>query len=825
MDDQGVEEDPYSDEDLDYLPGNTFSELEQTAFQSTQRTLPQLPVPKAAHIQSPQRPSPASVAGGLGRLSVVANAAHAAQAQNQNGGQYPSSDYGDLDDEMLDGEIFDANERSILPAAFQQHHVAASHLPDESTLREQWRQQRYSESVPPVEANSARPNGMNPPLNGPFPPTEDRTARRPTQAPPLAMSDRFPAQPKDDLPLRTDIMQLLKEKEELLQLVREATDTANAKVGEIAIVRANASRLEKEFDDRNKALENMNKNEASRHKSELEKTKSELQKLVTEKRFLENEVSESTKQIRNLQRTVKKAAAFSENAQIKDAGASTPKRQRLGLGDGFNDDEILPQSPSKLVHRAKPSTPKAGSKRKRRPADESPIRRSLDFEQHFEDDPFDVQEALPDAPAVLRSGDGGARSQMDLIFMQEFLNRGFQGSSERSIEVLAGFHIPSEPKVALSTMLLDRLAPPNLTPNGSNLPAAIALEVIALWRKCIGEGYHEPVHLFLDLVHFSLGFKPYQIAPELTNDLMSLLQETADIIIIPRCQKKPPRKDRAGISSTSCLETVDLMATALFISADEAQRFWKTMRFDFLMMLLSFINPLPELHLIVRILRTSVLSNTFAMIIPPNDGKQDTTEAHVIDNLSRLLVEPPRPSQNEITMTGEELANLRLAILALVEDMAANDYAAMVICKHKLLLGRIVRLMNDSLAGAYDDTPARPKLIELVNQGTRLFYYFMINHAEYFNLQEKLSVIPGGEKKFLIVLTRLAFTEGVYIEAGIEDDVSDLAHRMLEDRVSPEEAEGLVAVMSTAPTTRAPTMRQESMSEAAEEVQLEDDHG
>lgn len=65
-------------------------------------------------------------------------------------------------------------------------------------------------------------------------------------------------------------------------------------------------------------------------------------------------------------------------------------------------------------------------------------------------------------------------------------------------------------------------------------------------------------------------------------------------------------------------------------------------------------------------------------------------------------------------------------------------------------------------------------------------------------MQAKLSVIPGGTHKCLIVLTRLAFSEGGFYEKDIDENVSDCAHQMLENLVNPQEAEALLEVFSSA---------------------------
>jgi hypothetical protein len=65
-------------------------------------------------------------------------------------------------------------------------------------------------------------------------------------------------------------------------------------------------------------------------------------------------------------------------------------------------------------------------------------------------------------------------------------------------------------------------------------------------------------------------------------------------------------------------------------------------------------------------------------------------------------------------------------------------------------------------------------------------------------LQAKLRIIPGGTHKYLVGLTRLAFSEGVFFERGIDEDVAECAHQMLETLVNPQEAEALLEAFSTA---------------------------
>ena len=141
MEDQAVEDDGYSDDDLDALPDHAFHELQEKAFRSTQQPIarPQLPA-----LRQPSRQDPPGLAGGFGRLSVAGASNHAGNTHNF---QIPSSDYGDFDDEMLDGEIFDAAEHPKLAARYDTR--AVEEKAGQTTQREHWRQQRYG--LPPLD--------------------------------------------------------------------------------------------------------------------------------------------------------------------------------------------------------------------------------------------------------------------------------------------------------------------------------------------------------------------------------------------------------------------------------------------------------------------------------------------------------------------------------------------------------------------------------------------------------------------------------------------------------------------------------------------------
>lgn len=137
---QEVDEgDGYSDDDLDALPVDTFRELQENALRSTQ--LPEYH-DKPEHVvgRPVQLQGPAGRIADHGDLDNVSSNSFA-----RTYAQQPSSDYGDFDDEMLDGEIFDAAEEPVNITG-REGSVVARPI-GENTQRVEFRQQRFGEAT------------------------------------------------------------------------------------------------------------------------------------------------------------------------------------------------------------------------------------------------------------------------------------------------------------------------------------------------------------------------------------------------------------------------------------------------------------------------------------------------------------------------------------------------------------------------------------------------------------------------------------------------------------------------------------------------------
>ena len=363
----GIEEDEgYSDDDLDALPIDTFQELQQDAIRSTQQPL------ASQHFQRPPVKQPVAINGSLGGFDRLSLGQYGTGAQ-----QLPSSDYGDFDDEMLDGEIFDtsAGQPSLLGNNVNAHQPAG-----ENAQKEAWRHQGYADSSPKTARHPQQQRANQPSATGPTGVRQSVRGADPGQA--IVLDEipkpNGPAVTLDDQTavLQAKLEELARENEKLRQDYESAKSDAFSKTGEIAIVRANRLKEKQEEERRLEQERKSRAEEQTKYNAELQKFKAELQKVSTDKAFIENDLARETEQRKGYQRNTK-AAGKLENTKAsgKENIATTPKKSNVAtLGDGFNDEEIQVQSQPNLALRSKQVTPKAGAKRKRKPTENSPVK-------------------------------------------------------------------------------------------------------------------------------------------------------------------------------------------------------------------------------------------------------------------------------------------------------------------------------------------------------------------------------------------------------------------------------------------------------------------
>lgn len=134
----------YSDDDLDALPADAFQELQQNAIRSTQQQDQNERV-EVSFRRDQGLPGAQDLGRGMENSALSGNAFCKTPIHVRT--QQASSDYGEFDDEMLDGEIFDAGEESVL---FQER-MGGFTAPQigENTQRDLWLKQRFDVPLRP----------------------------------------------------------------------------------------------------------------------------------------------------------------------------------------------------------------------------------------------------------------------------------------------------------------------------------------------------------------------------------------------------------------------------------------------------------------------------------------------------------------------------------------------------------------------------------------------------------------------------------------------------------------------------------------------------
>jgi len=339
--------------------------------------------------------------------------------------------------------------------------------------------------------------------------------------------------------------------------------------------------------------------------------------------------------------------------------------------------------------------------------------------------------------------------------------------------------------------------------------------------------------VILDLYEYVVAMSLKIPEMALVERFIPLATKTIDLIAVPRARpsadleiKQEHADPDSGIDQ-HLLECIDVdqilsllhsMAFDTSLKTETCQAFWRKMEFDFTLMMLNKAQPLPHIMLVLQMVGSSAMSETFGVITDPD--RQAISEVHTIDRLTTLLFERPEAPPDEPPYEDTEIARLQVETIRALNAIAITKHGSSVLAQHRTAIGRLVRLLHVQVTRLYDlpsttieiteqsVTTTKSSLIHeltatLINLTVRLIYHLLTNQAELINLRERLMVIPGGHHKFLVSLTRLAFSEQLVYEAGIEEEAVDAAHEILDSILSPEEGEAVVQAIETPRGTRA----------------------
>ncbi|KAK5674967.1 hypothetical protein LTS10_012379 [Elasticomyces elasticus] len=832
------DEDFFSDDAFDDLPDDTLQQLEQNAISSTQRA-------KAAGPAS--RFPPNNRLGSNSNLSAAApvksklpwrppqpqsrplpQPQYIPQAPPASAPAPPSSDYG-LDDEE---DIINLDEPSMViqPAsgphtnAFSNNN--ASRVPSAAARSKPTLSSSTSAAFAAADAELDAHNNqwihaphLQPqPQNGNGNNSMDLTT------------------------LQSRIAELEAESARLQQSEAAARTAAAVKAGENAIVRSKAEAQAKEYERRIAVMQKLAADDAVRAKQELEVQRKESEKMATDNRFLQHDLEQESERVKRLNGGMGKMRAM---------GSGTPKKggRTTGIGDGFEDLEVTAVSPSRSREKMM-GTPKHGAKR-RRTANDSPVA-ALSFTQ---------LPAPPGGVSRQVSGDGSVTSSASEMkvkvletdqryaFMQRLLNHIPYPGHSRSIEALSKHHLPSTstnptPR-SLSADLLDLLSYP--APAGTEqetgtdyLPLKLSRALLKLWTHCLNSHFHAPLYLLLDLLRFALYSELPDIKAQLIEEVVPLCIRTVDLIATPaaRMSSNPTYAaslDREKLDETTeelcpdeVMEFLLQLCEAATLVEGRLEVFWREVGLEFALLMLHRCHPVAQINAMLRMLSTSALEGSFGPLAEDR-GMQVSQENGILDRMTSLIFEIPEVPEGEEGYSEVEVAGMRIHLLGVLRALCQTDHGCLLLAENRSLIGRLIRFLDGQINRLYTlppafsqvsrtgnsargasalsrtrsagegggDCSAHGLVVKTINTTTRLFYHILRVHNETIDLTAKLNVIHGGHQKFLVCMSRVAFSEQSVLEQGIEDEVVEAAHSILDSYLSPEEGEAIVAAVET----------------------------
>ncbi|KAL7270683.1 hypothetical protein RUND412_006598 [Rhizina undulata] len=593
--------------------------------------------------------------------------------------------------------------------------------------------------------------------------------------------------------MQAALAELQEERSRLALELKAAQDSLLSKSGEISIVRNNLVKVTREHERSVASLTKLQAEEREKHQQEIEAMKQQSERMRTETLFLRRENQEAVRQNRKLESTQKQqnpiilerrdrnvdsdvtgpsTAAASERSPV-----TTPKKNKgFALRDGFEDDEIM-VSPSKKFR-----TPtKAGVKRKRS-ANESPAAVTLPSSMSqprktpMVEKPVQIVDELLLERLSLRDN--------RFEFLNAVIAHRLPRAKERSVETLEKYHFPSSPEKSISSLILEKVTHLQTTANKFEFCAGVCGVILSIWSQCLHEGFCSPLLLILDLFYFAMTWDQANQATtvhKILDETVDLVQRTVDINAIPAVRKKWSLVDK-DVDVELCLKILECMALTVVCDDRHARRLWKLTRSDFPLMMLNLNQPLRHIKRMASILCASVLwePESFGPLVS-NELDQRANEGNLLEAASRILVDTPIPPPSQAEKySREEILALRSEILQLFGAVMNVDCGVLAIVNHRNALPRLVRRIADDLE----------EVVDLINAAVRLLHSIVSEYPA-----ESAAKLSGATShKYLVAMTRLAFAENSVMEAGIEEDVIDAAHGMLENMVTPNEAEMLWAM-------------------------------
>lgn len=804
MDDDGF----FSDDDLDGIPDATLRQLEQAAVavqRSTQAATAPAPAPPPPLRKQAHTAASLSRPGSVNRYVPFRPPQPSRPSQPKvhsappaSAPRAPSSDYGYDDEDVID---LDEPSMVIQPARPAARYGARQEV----------------EADPETAAAFAAADEE---LDG-----SHTFGRWPRPQPEQQQQHALSA-------MQARIVELEAAHARLKQSEYRAREEARVKQGEIAIVRGNQEKITRQYEARISVMQRLHADEAAKAKAELEAQRKEREKMQTDNRFLQHDLA----------REAERANRVNAARPKSTLQGTTPRKSRRGArGDGFDDDEVRMASPSRSFNGEKSrgdQTPKMGAKRKR-PAHDSPV--ALSFAQQ---PPQPLRTESTEQNTASTAPESVVIKDTRYDFMQLILNHTPHEGHEATVESLAKYSFPSKPGKTLSSLFIHDISYRPISDDGG-LPLVVSRSLLSIWSKCLEEKYFGPFYLILDLLRFVLYTERSFVKAQLLEEAIPLCTRTIDFIAVPisRASKNPnfaANMDTKAFNELAneldverVMEFLYSLCSAAHLTADRIDTFWSTIDFGFTLQMLGKAQPISQITTVLQMLATSSRELTFG-VIPPDPTKQREVEKAIVERLTNLLFENPEAPKDEHSYSIEEKLELRVEVLDVFHKMCYTGHGGLLLVQQKSAIGRFIRFLDAQMSRLYQARPtvgllprpddcleAHDLIAKSINMVVRILHHLLRTYEV--EVVPKLHVVHGGYHKFLVSLTRVAFSEQLVLEAGIEDEVAEAAHNILDNVLGPEDGDAVMKAIETPRGTKGSTTEKATTLGGGDASQGDDD--
>lgn len=391
--------------------------------------------------------------------------------------------------------------------------------------------------------------------------------------------------------------------------------------------------------------------------------------------------------------------------------------------------------------------------------------------------------------------------------------------------MLSRFAFPSDPTAAsLASLIFEKLPLMGDPYRPIQLLVDFAEHMVSLWARCVAERYWEPVKYIVSLLSFTFDLHTISVAPLVITNLVPVAQST--IFVLAEGRRRFSEDNMSNSDEHNFLEQhldmtqiISLLHTSALACATTrtetedgfaytATGFWRLMSLDVVLLLLT---PKQRLSDVIGMLDLLASSSLPGSIGPASaDAEPEAVARAVIERVSAKLTEHPRPAP-----APDQRRRVRLAALRTLIAFAGCPYGALQLAMHDNALPRLVTCLSASIDDLYDQpippnvlpplpddvgTPSwKPPeassstdLYRIISQSLLLIHTLVTDPhtCNAVDMGQKLSMAHGGNQRYLLALGRLTFAEeDLVMEAGIDGDVVEAAHELLELAVTPDEGE------------------------------------